>query len=99
MSPISPQVRDSCTISLNTIQVDGHRNLRRDKAPLALFFTFLMITVSVAEVVDLLTAALLATAGLMLTRCLTAVEVSLGVVAVKPERYNQCYRYCMEAEW
>jgi hypothetical protein len=58
-------------------QVDGQRNFRRNKAPLAIFFTVAMIALSVSEVLDLLTAALLAIAGLMITRCLTSSEVGL----------------------
>ena len=55
--------------------MDGQKNLKRNKAPLAILFTVAMIALSVSEVLDLLTAALIATAGLMITRCLTSVEV------------------------
>lgn len=65
-----------CCLSPSVHQVDGQRNLRRDKAPLAIFFTVAMIALSVGGVLDLLTAALLAIAGLMITRCLTSREVS-----------------------
>lgn len=55
--------------------MDGQANLRRKKAPIAIFLTVLMIALSVAEVIDLLTAALWALAGMLITGCLTATEV------------------------
>ena len=64
-----------CASPSHPTQVDGQKNLKRNKAPLAILFTVAMIALSVSEVLDLLTAALIATAGLMITRCLTSVEV------------------------
>ncbi|EGD83649.1 TrkA-C [Salpingoeca rosetta] len=60
-------------------EVDGHRNLRWNKAPIAVILTVAMIALSVAEVIDLLTAALFAAAGLVLFRCMSASEIRSAI--------------------
>jgi di/tricarboxylate transporter len=73
------------------VQVDGHVSVRRDKAPIAVIFTIAMIAVSVADVIDLLTAALLTVAGLVVTRCMSAPEVRVcGFCRAFPRAANAC---------
>lgn len=54
-------------------QVSGHRTLRRDKAWFAALITLAMVTASIFGI-SLLTAALIACAALILTRCMQASE-------------------------
>eukprot|EP00049_Salpingoeca_infusionum_P023328 m.11475 g.11475 ORF g.11475 m.11475 type:complete len:732 (-) comp5730_c1_seq1:171-2366(-) len=60
-------------------QVDGHQPLRRNKAPIAVLLALLMIALSVAEVLDLLTAALISSIGLVLFRCMSCQEVRAAI--------------------
>eukprot|EP00043_Microstomoeca_roanoka_P012033 m.115452 g.115452 ORF g.115452 m.115452 type:complete len:723 (-) comp15370_c3_seq1:99-2267(-) len=59
--------------------VDGHVSFRWKKAPIAVFLTVAMIALSVADVIDLLTAAIFAAGGLVLFRCMSASELRSAI--------------------
>nr|AOW69289.1 pink-eyed dilution-like 2 [Hartaetosiga gracilis] len=55
--------------------VDGHETIRWSKAPIAILCTFLMVILTVADVIELFTAALFAIAAMVIFRCMSTKEV------------------------
>lgn len=59
--------------------VDGHVALRLKKAPIAIFLALAMIVLSVADVIHLLPAAIFAVAGMVMFKCISALEVRSAI--------------------